>query len=572
MAIFACLFAGLVLRLFWLQATPVLVVKEADSLVRKAIAQRRTSVVLDEGRGRMVDRNGLPLAGIPTNALYVYPKADGTAWQAIKAAMEQADLADLADLADHMAEAGQGAPDLWRMPGEREPVTLTGRQVATLERLRMKSLAAVPYRRRYDSPPIAAHLIGFVLYRERIGAAGLERSFEPFLRPRSVKRLACYRTAAGKPLQGLDVRLVEEGSSRYPLTLELTLDAKLQRQAELLLREAGIEDGTIIVLDANNGDLLAMAQVPVYDPYHVVPEAGLWRNRALTADVPGSVFKTAVAAAALEAGAARPGEKFLCTGKHRRTNISCHHPGGHGRLTLEEAYAKSCNTVFAELALRLGADGLQRAAERFGVGVPAGWRAARWATAVADLKPFAQFDGEEIGQLFDRRHVPGDPATVAMTGIGQHSVRLTPLQIAQWTAAIASDGKLPAVRAVARIRWNNGRVMTAFPAKTVPVPGFSGKSARWLRQAMRLAARRGTAAMLAEVPGGAGGKTGTAETGNPGYVHQWFTGFYPADNPRYAVTIVARNRPSGSRHLAVETANRLFHRLSGSDWKMPGKK
>src|SRR5690606_13590391 len=99
MAIFACLFAGLVLRLFWLQATPVLVMIEADSLVRKAMAQRRTSGVLDEGRGRMVDRNGLPLAGIPTNALYVYPKADGTAWQAIKAAMEQADLADLADLA-----------------------------------------------------------------------------------------------------------------------------------------------------------------------------------------------------------------------------------------------------------------------------------------------------------------------------------------------------------------------------------------------------------------------------------------------------------------------------------------
>lgn len=569
MAILALMFAGLALRLFWLQGHPAPGTGEASVLVRKSVVQRRTGVVLDEGRGWMVDRHGHPLAGIPTRALLVYPHWDETGRTALADLSEQTELANVAG---QMDAAGLTGPDLWRQPGEREPVALTDRQVAALSRLRRAPVAAVPYRRRYDMPPIAAHLIGFVLQRDRVGAAGLERSFEPFLRPRSSKRLAYYRTAAGKPLSGLDVRLVEEGSLRFPLTLVLTLDAALQRLAAHLLQEAGIEDGTLIVLDVNNGDLLAMAQTPTYDPYHVEPEDGLWRNRALVADVPGSVFKTAVAAAALEAGVAKPGERFVCAGKHRPTNISCHHPGGHGSLTLEEAYAKSCNVVFVELALRLGADGLQRAAERYGIGNPAGWRTERWTTAVADLQPFAQLDGEETGQLFDRRDRAADPATVAMTGIGQHSVRLSPLQVTQWTAAIAAGGKLPAVRAVQRICWNNGRVMTAFPAKSVPVAGFSGKSARWLKRTMRLAAQRGTAAMLATVPGGAGGKTGTAETGRPGLVHQWFTGFYPADKPRYAVTIVVRNRPAESRHLATETANRLFHRLSGNDWKSAGGK
>lgn len=579
----ALLFAGLVARLFWLQGRPVAVTGEASSLVRKSVAQRRADVVLDEGRGFMVDRNGLPLAGIPTRSLLVDPSRSetdvaGRANATDKEGTEKSgrmgltDEEAFAELDGPIRQIGQTGPELWRLPGEREPVALTDRQVAAVSRSHQVSLAVVPYRRRYDTPPIAAHLIGFVLQRDRIGAAGLERSFEAFLRARGNKRLSFYRTATGEPLQGLDVRLVEEGSPHYPLTLALTLDAGLQRQVERLLHEAGIEDGTAIVLDVNNGDILAMASAPAYDPYHVVPEAGLWRNRALMAEVPGSVFKTAIAAAALETGVTAPGETFTCSGRHNRGRIRCHHPGGHGRLTLEEAYARSCNVVFAELALRLGADGLKRAAARIGIGAPAGWRADRWTTPLADLQPFAQLDGEETGQLFDSNDVTTDPATVAMTGIGQHSVRLTPLQVTQWTAAIASGGKLPAVRAVSRVCWNNGRVLTAFPAKSVPAAGFSTRTVRWLKSAMVQTANSGTASMLAGVPGGVGGKTGTAETGRAGLVHQWFTGFYPVATPRYAVTIVTFNRPADSRHLATATAERLFRLLHGNDWKTDGER
>lgn len=573
MAGIALLFAVLASRLAWLQHLPAAAAGSGGDVRQKAVDQRRTDIVLDEGRGRIVDRAGRPLAGIPTGALLALPAGWGApaAGEAAADGKAQTDGEKLADgkravrlpglPPDDLAgfPAADGVPALLFRPGEREPAAPDRRQASAVAAPGGPRLVAVPYVRRYRDPPAAAHLIGFVQPRGRIGAAGLERRFEPFLRSRGARKLAFYRTATGEPLAGLAGRLVSEGSELYPLVLTATLDLALQRRAERLLAETGIEDGAVVILEVPSGDILAMASAPAFDPYHVDPQDGRWRNRALVAEPPGSVFKTAVAAAALDAGAARPGEAFHCGGKHPVSRTRCRLPRGHGRITLEEAYAQSCNVVFAELALRLGAWRLQQAAERYGIGRPAGWRAERVNTPLAALRNFAQLDGEEAGRLFAPGALPDDLHVVALSGIGQHSVRLTPLQAAQWTAAIAAGGgRLPAPRAVSRISWQNGRTLHAFPAKTWPGTGFSGASARWLRQAMALAATRGTAARLAGVPGGAAGKTGTAETGRDGLVHQWFTGFYPRDNPRYAVAILARNRPANSTHLATEAAEKLF--------------
>lgn len=558
------LFAGLALRLFWLQSQPAAATRDGMALIRQSVNQRRTDVVLDEGRGRITDRHGRPLAGIGTRALLIQP-ADDVQEEEVERAARM--LGEPPSRLRYILDESPG-PALWVPDGEREPAALDGKRASMIAASGLDWLRVVPYRRRYDDPPRAAHVVGFVLRRDRIGAAGLERTFEPFLRSRGARRLSFYRTATGSPLEGLDVRLAEEGNGFYPLTLVTTIDGALQRRAEHVLRETGIDDGAVIVLDVASGDLLAMASAPGFDPDDVNPEDGRWRNRGLVAEAPGSVFKTVIAAAALDAGVTRPGETFRCGGKHELGRVRCHRPGGHGILTLEEAFAQSCNTVFAELALRLGAPRLERAAARYGIGRPAGWRTARLDTPIVSLRDFAQMDGEETGRLFDPRDPVEDPAVVARAGIGQQSVRLTPLKVAQWTAAVAAGGGgLPAPRAVSQIRFKNGRVMVDFPKQTVPGTGFSGYSARWLKRAMALAATNGTAAGLSDVPGGAAGKTGTAETGRDGRVHQWFTGYYPRHNPRYAVTIIARHRPANSRHLATEAAGRLLRSLAGKEWK-----
>jgi cell division protein FtsI/penicillin-binding protein 2 len=558
-AVITLLFSVLAARLFWLQSRPAIGTEGGAALVRQSVAQRKSDVLLDEGRGLIVDARGRPLAGFRTNALLLRP-AEATEGD-VRAAARL-----LGEREEHLRGvlAGLSAPVLWVRPGEREPAALAPDQASALEALDIPWLEVVPYRRRYADPPAAAHLIGFVLRRDRIGAAGLERTFEPFLKSRGSTKLSFYRTAGGEPLGGLDERLAGDGNPHYPLVLAATLDLDIQRLAERSLTESGIGDGALVVLDVPSGDVLAMVSAPAFDPGNVEPKEGRWRNRALIAEAPGSVFKTVIAAAALDAGATRPGETFLCTGRHERGRIRCHARHGHGRVTLEEAYAQSCNVVFAELAFRLGRRQLEQAAARFGIGRAAGWRTDELRTPLAALRNFAQLDGEEAGHLFAPGDSPDDPAVLAQTAIGQHSVRMTPLQAAQWTAAVAKGGgRLPAPRAVSRVMWNNGRTMVAFPEQAVPGTFLSGRSARWLKSAMAATASRGTASRLAGIPGGAGGKTGTAQTGRDGLVHQWFTGYYPQTNPQYAVAVLARNRPENSANAAVEAAERLFRSLSG---------
>lgn len=557
-------------RLFGLQIRPVAGTDEAG-MMRQAVQQRRTVVRLDEGRGRIADREGHALAGIDVRALLVQPEDGDINGEQLR---EAARLLGVEEEVLRRALEEHGQPFLWSLPGEREPAALDDAQVQALSAAGWDWLKVVHGQRRYMSPPVARHLIGFVRYGDRIGAAGLERTFEPFLRSRGATALAYYHTAKGDPLTGLQARVVDDGNGFYPLEVATTIDFRVQQMTERLFEEMGIDDGAAVVMDVQTGDILAMASAPSFDPYRVNPEEGLWRNRGLMSEIPGSVFKTVVAAAALDAGVARPGEMFVCNGKHHRGNIRCHRPGGHGRISLEEAYAVSCNTVFAELAIRLGAEGLSRAAARFGIGGKGGWREDQLATPIGTFRHFAQLDAEESGRLFGDGERPLDPVVLAQSGIGQHSVRITPLQATSWTAAIArGGGALPAARVVTRVNWHNGRLLTGFPAKTVAHTGISGRSARWLKSAMALAASKGTAAGLAGVAGGAGGKTGTAQTGKEGLVHQWFTGFHPLDNPRYAVTILVRNRPADSPNKATETAKRLFKLLNeaGAQGQTNGK-
>src|SRR5690606_35498185 len=258
----AFLFAGLLVRLAWLQIRPALGTPGGLALVRQAVAQRNEAILLDEGRGRMTDRNGRPVAGIPSAALLVHPAEGATEEEAAEAARL------LGERADRFRSflAGLDGPVLWRRDGEREPAAPDGRQLEAIAAFGRPWLKAVPFRRRYLDPPAAAHLVGFVLPAKRTGAAGLERSFEPFLRPRSRVRLHFRRLATGETADGAGGRLAADGSRFYPLTLQTTLDLGIQRTVERLLAEPGIPDGAAVVLDVPTGDILAMALGPSSHP------------------------------------------------------------------------------------------------------------------------------------------------------------------------------------------------------------------------------------------------------------------------------------------------------------------
>src|SRR5690606_30762102 len=121
-------------------------------------------------------------------------------------------------------------------------------------------------------------------------------------------------------------------------------------------------------------DVLVMANRPNYDPLHPDPQADDWANRAIRAQVPGSIFKIVIAAAALEYRVVRPHEAFVCNGEYGKYGFRCWKPGGHGRITFREAFAKSCNIAFAHAALRLKPEQIERTADALGIGRLIGWQ------------------------------------------------------------------------------------------------------------------------------------------------------------------------------------------------------
>jgi penicillin-binding protein 4B len=539
--IIVVMLVALVGRLFFLQSSATIEawlsargMEGTRGLVSKSVAQRRTATVLDDGRGRIVDRMGLPLAG---------------GWPSLELNTQAYE------------NRGKGVDD-----------------------------AAV---QRYPVRPIAAHLIGYVaqypellekLYErellqgriqvsDQVGAAGLERTFDRFLRPVNPIRKVSYRDGQFKPMSGMEDRIVRTDNEFYPLQLRTTIDRKLQMKIEQLLAQSDVEEAVIVVLAADNGDILAMAGKPTYDPYHVEPDLGMWNNKAVSAYSPGSVFKTVVAAAALEEGMTYPGERFQCDGVWHNHHLRCSNRSGHGQITLEQAYALSCNITFAKLAARLGPMKLEKTAEKLGIGRKVGWSKDRLETPVGVIEHFNQLDSEQPGQVFDPASNRMDEGVLARTGIGQQDVRMSPLQAARLTAIIANGGYEVKPRAVSEIRMNNNRTFLSFPAYERKERVLSGRTASWLANAMRLTVRSGTGKSLAYLSkiGGVGGKTGTAEldTVFPGgggddragrstrVVHQWFTGFTPSAAPKYTFAVLAGNRQPNSPHMATKIAQEL---------------
>lgn len=188
-------------------------------------------------------------------------------------------------------------------------------------------------------------------------------------RPRSYARL--YTDACGQWLQGLGVEVNLTGPDPERQDVVTTLDADIQRIVEKVM-DAHVKNGAVVVMDARSGDILAMASRPKFNPdprqigryLEGEPEALLDQGVCLFA--PGSLFKVVVAAAALAEGVVTPETTFTCRGEKDRP-VRCWSERGHGTVSFQEAFAQSCNPVFARVALALGAEKLISYARLFGL-------------------------------------------------------------------------------------------------------------------------------------------------------------------------------------------------------------
>ncbi|MBO8163899.1 MAG: penicillin-binding protein 2 [Brevibacillus sp.] len=576
--LFSLVWGILIFRLSWIQLVAVHhFSRQGVDLVKQAVRQREQTVTLDSGRGDILDRNGNSFTGKEQLALIVFPLARGRL-------QDQETIRQIASIIgrrmaelEHLLSHGKEPAMLRDEKGK--PVALTEQQAEQINRLKIPGFVAVNVTERYRSDAVAQSVIGYVNqnpayiqseYEEEwrsgkmsldstVGAAGLERTFDRFLQGVAPSRLSYVVDGQGRPLGGLGIRYHEQENSFYPLSLVTTLDRQMQDEMEWIADQAGLTEGSIVVLDAATADVLSMVSRPAYDQTNVDVKAGAWQNRAVKQLPPGSVFKTVVAAAALAEEAVSPTERFVCEGEYGHYGFSCWKRGGHGSITLEEAYAHSCNIAFAQIAKRLGGDTIQSYAERLGLLAPVGWSAPH----LYKMENFRQIDGEEPGRVF-MSEVYHDEGTLIQTAIGQRDVRITPLSAANLMVTMLNGGQPRQVRLVREITYRNGGTFHLFPLQPLPVEGIDPVTSYKLTRLMRLVVAEGTGKPLVNLSWPVAGKSGTAqaETGQGMRYHHWFVGYAPADHPRYAIAVVAENQPVTASHQGIKIFGKVVEALA----------
>jgi peptidoglycan glycosyltransferase len=409
-----------------------------------------------------------------------------------------------------------------------------------------------------------AHVLGF--FSLRYGESGLESVYSDYLTGRrgSLWQQLQQRAVGGQP----------EGND-----LTLTIDAELQaRTAELL----GGRTGSVVVLDPRSGAIRALVSAPSFDLRSLTVDptqpgsseaariAAGWAelnadgaqqpllNRATQGLYPpGSTFKALTALAVLEQEGLFGADQISCPEEYYPQDDAPPVVNARAELsaligepaTLERVFAYSCNTAFAQYALRIGAPELARAAAQFGIMPPE--QAESRGPLLRDLPAAAAL-------LYVTPNFLDQPRALADTGYGQGELLVTPLHMALIAAATANDGVLMEPYLVQQIVRPDGTVQ-AERNPTALARVMSQETAAALRSAMGAVAEYGFgSAISAEVPGVAvGGKSGTAEHAPGAVPHAWFIALAPLDAPRYAVAVMVESGGEGSG-VAAQLAGRVL--------------
>ena len=567
----------LILRLAWVQFfmknQPVAGSKY--SLAKMSEVQSERETVLDSGRGRIVDRNGRPLAGETIWTAAFFPQQENS--KDSTGTQSEEDLHRLADLLGTNVEDLKAKvkavkePFLWSSTVTGNPLALTPEQAEALSRLSIDGLRVLPFSRRYSGNLSGRQWIGYLsedaprspagLRIPMKGTDGLEKTLEPLLRGVGHTEAYAQVDARGNRLPDREIKVRTPVNPYYPLTLYTTIDKKIQDGIEDLSIKAGVKEGAVVVLDSHTGDVVAMVSLPFYNPEEISPEGGEWNNRALQAAVPGSIFKIITAAAALDSGVTSPEEVFLCKGDYDKYGLSCRQGKGHGPLTLEKGFAVSCNTVFATLAERLSGKQLQAAALALGMGREVGWQ-ANDILGMPMLKPLA---GEQEGTIFSTLRSDDTGARV-QTAIGQRDVRVSPLQAANLVVTLLHGGEVTAPRILQRVNFATGQKLMDLPRHLAPAPfgRMSTHTTHLLLSWMRKVVTEGTGQSLQSATWPLAGKSGTAQTLVKGLPrnNQWFIGYGPYEDPKYAVAVVVENVKPGSAHTATKLFGQVMNFLA----------
>ncbi|WP_042354974.1 peptidoglycan D,D-transpeptidase FtsI family protein [Bacillus rubiinfantis] len=520
--------------------------KHHVNLLDESVKQRTQELMIDNGRGNFLDRNGAPLTYKKSNVLVLFPFLKNMEWDAKR-------VAEIIGVSPNaLKQSLQSAKEPFSY-GETEPLELTSTQMDEINALGIPGVFAVE--KKFERAQIPAEqLIGLtgenvkefikrypnkeMSEKTLIGISGLEESFDEFLLPDGNSKLIYHVDGFGAPLFGINVKYADPANPFYPVNIRTTIDKTIQEKAEELVDRHEINKGGLVLLNIEDNSVLALVSRPAINNKNPFNGSGL-TNQMLKQQIMGSVFKTVVAAAAIEHQLDRPNRLFNCS---KKINGKPERKYDYGMLDFSESFARSCNRTFGVLANELQSidqQALEQYAEKLSLIGATGWEGEIYHTS-----NFKQLPDEDKGRVFLSEEARKDMNIVAMSGIGQHEVRGTPLAVANMMATIARGGQKEMVRVVSKIEYKNGTTMAKFPMNQLSGETISPYTAMKLQKLLRevVVHPNGTGRWLKDLPYEVAGKSGTAETGkfkgDQQLHNKWFAGYFPYQKPKYALVAV----------------------------------
>ena len=526
-------------------------------------------------RGNLFDQNGVPLVdSFPSFDVSLY-RQDVSDMEALIPALSRVLSLDPQRLRARL-EGARGIPPHQPLKIKTD---IRREELAAVETRRLDLpgvVVDVVIRRNYPHKNLASHLIGYLgeisqqeLAMEEfvnhklgylVGKYGVEQKFE----------FELMGINGGRQIEvnamGQKIRVLGQVEPDPGNNVHLTLDLELQKAAEEAM--AG-KRGAVVAMNPQNGDILAMASKPDFDPNlfarGISPDnwksivdnpAHPLQNRAIQGQYPpGSIFKILVAMAGLEEKMITPETNFQCTGVYPFGNreYHCWKKEGHGQVKLRKAIVESCDIYFYQLGMRLGVNRIAKYASAAGLGSPTGFPLGRERPG---LVPTSSWKMKRFG-------VPWQGGENLSIAIGQGYNLATPLQIACTLSALFNGGKYYQPRIAQGIRAPHGEVLREYPPLVLRNIHISPETIEFVREALwGVVHSPGGTGGRAKVEGfNVAGKTGTSQVvqrkeGKPEPAspelqdHAWFACFAPAFNPEIVVVVLVEHGGGGGAAAA----------------------
>jgi len=504
-------FAALVLRLYY--------IIQNNSEIYAAQSANSYRLVIDKSRGTIYDRNLVPLVSDEKKyKIAVLPSIESKTY--LHSVLSEEDFSAISD------NFTSGKPFTFESDTfieEREDVKV------------------YLIRKRYSDNPLAVHFIGYCDSTLSKGITGIEKAYDEILSAQSASLSLSYPIdAMGRALPGVEPIVWDEGY-QSDAGIALTLDAEIQKIAQSA-SDLLPNNGSILITDIESGEILAGVSLPEYDRNDIAQsinsDDSSLLNRNLCAYNIGSTFKIVVSAAALSKNISSS-FGHNCKGNLDIEGMlfNCHKEEGHGYLTMKTAFSNSCNPYFIRLGLSVGKERIISMSSAMGLG--SAIELCDGVVAAAGNLP-SKDDIKSSGDL-------------ANISFGQGSLMATPVHIAKIISIVANGGYLVEPTLVLGEVSDDGRIINSSESKE-KVRILSAEVANTIKEYMIYTVTSGTGRSANPQALGAGGKTASAETGwtvdGQALVQAWFSGFYPAEKPKYAIVVLCEGGNSGASSCA----------------------